>query len=140
MRILIAEDHEISRDILKLILSEFGDCDVVVDGEEAVLAFETAWEELVPYDLICMDIMMPHINGIEALAKMRALEKEWRIPASEQVKVIMTTALQDPKTVVDSFTKGGAAAYMVKPITKDRLVEEMEKLGLIMPFQDLSNA
>ncbi len=131
MRILIAEDHDISRDILTIILSEFGACDVVVDGEEAVLAFETAWEDTAPYDLICMDIMMPNMNGQEALRRIRALENTLLVPASGRAKIIMVSALGDSDSIVEACYRGMANGYVVKPIQKEKLVREFRNLGLL---------
>ena len=131
MKILIAEDDFIARRILKDILSPYGDCDIVIDGDEAIQAFRLAWEENRPYDLICMDIMMPNVDGQEALKKIREMEKQRGIKALSEVKVIMVTALGDPKTVVESFYKGGATSYIVKPINKQKLLQEVRNLGLI---------
>ena len=131
MRILIAEDETTSRQLITKMLSPYGDCDAVVDGREAVDAFRISIEENNPYDLICMDIMMPNVSGQEALIQIRNLEKEKGIRGSDRVKVIMTTALEDQKNVIDAFYKGGAAAYIVKPIEKKKLIDEMKKLGLI---------
>ncbi len=131
MRILIAEDDFISRRIIKEILAPYGDCDVVVDGEEAVQAFQMALEEEKPYDVICLDIMMPKTDGHEALKRIRETEKTAGIRGSAEVKVIMVTALDDPKTVFQAFYKGGATSYIVKPIDKDKVIGEIRSLGLI---------
>ena len=130
MRVLIVEDEFSARMVIQRILSEYGECDIAVDGEEAINAFRLAWEEKDPYDLICMDIMMPNIDGQEALKEIREMEKNMDVKAREEVKVIMITALGDVKTVVGSF-KEGATAYIVKPINKQNLLEEVRKLGLI---------
>ena len=66
MRVLIIDDDFISRRLVQRILSAYGDCEIAVDGVEAIRAFELAWDEGKPYDLICMDIVMPHIDGQEA--------------------------------------------------------------------------
>ena len=129
MKILIVEDDFTNRKIMQKILSAYGDCDMAFDGTEAIEAFELALEEGKPYDLICMDIMMPNMDGQEALSEIRRLEKNAEIPTKDEVKVIMTTALDDPKNVVSSL-KGGAAAYIVKPISKQKLFDEISKLGL----------
>jgi len=131
MKTLIVEDDFICRQIMKDILKKYGDCDIVVDGEEAIQAFRLAWEDNEPYDLICMDIMMPRMDGQEALKQIRAFEKEMNIRGVNEVKVIMTTALGDPKTVVDSFYKSGATSYLVKPLTEDILLAEMKSFGLL---------
>lgn len=130
MRILIVEDEMTSRQLLHGMLTPFGQCDTVIDGDEAIDAFRLAHEENKPYDLILMDIMMPKVNGQEALREIRNIEKEKGIRGTQKVKAIMTTALEDQKNVIDAFYKGGAAAYLVKPIDKSKLIGEMKKLGL----------
>lgn len=131
MKILIAEDDFVSRRILKAILMPYGDCDVVVDGEEAVMAFRFALEEKRPYDLICLDIMMPKKDGQTALKEIRAIEKARHVDSPNEVKVMMITALDDPKTVFHSFYKGGATSYIVKPIEKEKILAEIRALGLL---------
>jgi two-component system chemotaxis response regulator CheY len=128
MRILIAEDDFVSRRILKAILSRFGDCDIVVDGEEAVQAFRMAWEDNSPYDLLCLDIMMPVMDGQEALERIRAHEKDIGIKGSEEVRVVMVTALDTPKDMVKAYYDGGATAYLVKPITKNAILATLDSL------------
>lgn len=131
MRVLIVEDEFTSRTILQEILSSYGNCDIAVDGVEAVEAFRLAWKEDKPYDLICMDIMMPNIDGQHALKNIRAIEKEMGILGSDRVKVVMTTALGDANSVLQAFFDGVATAYIVKPINKRKLLEEVRNLGLI---------
>jgi two-component system, chemotaxis family, chemotaxis protein CheY len=131
MKVLIAEDDFTSRKLLQNILSPYGVCDIAVDGKEAVEAWRVAWDEGVPYDLICMDIMMPNMDGHEALTTIRELEREKKVPSSREVKVIMTTALGDPKNVVQALYKEGALVYLVKPIGKQKLLEEVKRMGLI---------
>ncbi len=131
MRVLIVEDDFSSRKILQTILSAHGTCDIAVDGKEAIDAYKASWLHNTPYDLICMDIMMPNVDGLQALAEIRKIEKEMEISDKNGVKVVMTTALDDPKTVVQSYYKYGATSYIVKPIGKQKLLKELEKLGLI---------
>ncbi|KPA16671.1 Chemotaxis protein cheY [Candidatus Magnetomorum sp. HK-1] len=130
MKALIVEDDFVSRQLLKDIMKKYSDCDVVIDGEEALQAFRLAWEDENPYDLILMDIMMPRMDGKEALKQIRAFENEIEIMGSQEVKVIMTTALGDPKTVFESYYKGGATSYLVKPLSEKDILEELKKLGL----------
>ncbi|KAB0669407.1 response regulator [Oryzomonas sagensis] len=131
MKCLIVEDDFISRRILKEMLSKHFDCDIAINGEEAVTSFRLAHEGKHPYDLICMDIMMPGVNGQEALRRIRELERSLQVPPQLEAKVIMTTALDDPQTVVQAFYKGGATAYLVKPIGRQKLMNELRVLGLL---------
>ncbi|MBI9100267.1 MAG: response regulator [Spirochaetaceae bacterium] len=129
MRILIVEDDFGSRVLMKKLLSVYGSCDVVIDGEEAVSSFKLAWEEKTPYSLVMMDIMLPEIDGQEALLQIRSYEKSIGLSDKDRVKVIMTTALGDPKNVVTAYNKGEASSYIVKPVEIAKLREEMTKLG-----------
>lgn len=131
MKCLIVEDDFISRRILKELLAPHFDCDVAVNGEEALMSFRLSHEGKRPYDLICMDIMMPGMDGQEALRLIREHEKELGIPQQREVKVIMVTALDDPHTVISSFYDGGATSYVVKPISKHKLMAELRQLGLV---------
>ena len=129
MRALIVEDEFLSRKVLRSFLMTLFEVDIVVNGREAVEAFKMGHDEDRPYDLILMDIMMPEVDGIEALQKIRDLESKNNY--RPRVKVIMTTALDDPRTVIRTFHDGEASAYIVKPVAKDKLYAELEKLGLL---------
>ncbi len=131
MRILIVEDDFVSRRILETLLTPYGQCHTAVDGEEAVRSFRMAHEESAPYDLICLDIMMPNMDGQEALKQIRGIEKDIGLKSPEEVKVVMVTALDDPKSVVEAYYRGGATSYIVKPIEKDKLLDEIRAFGLI---------
>ncbi|MHC4535373.1 MAG: response regulator [Planctomycetota bacterium] len=130
MKILIAEDDFACRKLLQSFLSEYGDCLVVINGLEAVEAFKKALDEGQPYDLICLDIMMPEMDGHEALESIRKIENERGIVGLDGVKVIVTSALDDSGSVMGEF-KSGREAWIVKPFSKRNLLEKMEKLGLI---------
>ena len=130
MKILIAEDDFACRKLLQSFLSEYGDCLVVVNGLEAVQAVQEALDEGQPYDLICLDIMMPEMDGHEALESIRKIENERGIVGLDGVKVIVASALDDSASVMGEF-KSGREAWIVKPFSKRNLLEEMEKLGLV---------
>jgi two-component system chemotaxis response regulator CheY len=120
MRTLIVEDDFTSRLVLQSFLSEYGECHIAVNGREAVAAFRAAQERGQAYDLICMDVMMPEMDGQTALREIRALEEAAGTLSTKRVKIIMTTALNDTKNVVESL-KGSCDAYLIKPIHKKEL-------------------
>lgn len=130
MRILIAEDDLASRKFLYKFLSAYGDCDITVDGTEAVEAFMLAWDEKKPYQLICLDIMMPKMDGYKALKMIREIEQEKQLLPEQQAKIIMTTALNETENVFEAFD-AGCEGYAAKPINTTKMVEVMKKLGLI---------
>lgn len=129
MRMLIAEDDFASRRMMQKLLEPWGRADVAVDGQEAIDAFELAWAERAPYEIIFMDIMMPKVDGQEALKAIRKSESERGVPPAREVRVVMTSVLEDPRNVVEAYGKGGATAYLVKPISRDKLEAELERLG-----------
>jgi two-component system chemotaxis response regulator CheY len=131
MKVLIVEDDFISRKLLQDVLGHYGECDVAVDGVEAVDAFKIAVENNKPYELVCMDIMLPRMDGQQALKEIRKLEKEMKVDVKDEVKVLMITALGDPKNVMESLYRGGANSYIVKPVDTKKLVDEIRKLGLL---------
>lgn len=129
VKILVVDDDIYSRQLLKEMLLPYGNPDMAVNGDEAVKIFLMAHDEKEPYDLICLDIMMPVLNGQETLKKIRELEAEKGIHGLKGVKIIMTTALDDNRNILDAF-RAGCEGYLVKPLDEDRLDELMEKLGL----------
>ena len=130
MKILIAEDDFACRKLLQSFLSEYGDCFAVINGLEAVKAVKDALAEGQPYDLICLDIMMPEMDGRKALESIRRIENEFGIVGLDGIKVIVTSALDDSASVMGAL-KSGREAWIVKPFSKQNLLEEMEKLGLV---------
>jgi two-component system chemotaxis response regulator CheY len=67
--------------------------------------------------------MMPRVDGLQTLAAIR--EKAPEVP------VFMISALGDPRTVFDACYKGGATAYLVKPVRKEKLLAELRAFGLL---------
>lgn len=130
-RFLIVDDDRLCRELLRDILSRFGQCDVAYDGQEAIEAVRLAMEDQHPYDLVCLDIMMPGADGHDALKGIRMVEYEYGRRGSDGAKVIMTTALHDSKHCVRAFTEG-CESYVTKPVDEDKLLGAMRGLGLLV--------
>lgn len=131
MHILIAEDDFTSRRLLQNILAPYGESLTTVNGEEAVEAFTLALEQGRPFDLVCMDIMMPVMDGQQALREIREIERRRGVKPVDEAKIIMITALGDPKNVVDAYYQGSAALYLTKPIDVRAFIDALRELGLI---------
>jgi two-component system chemotaxis response regulator CheY len=130
MKSLVVEDDLTSRLLLNVILAPYGECHEASNGREALEAFKAAKQEGRQYDLICLDIMMPEMDGQETLKQIREMEEADGILAGKGVKIIMTTALDDPKNVMSAHYQV-CNAYLVKPIDKAKLLELLMSFGLI---------
>jgi two-component system, chemotaxis family, chemotaxis protein CheY len=128
--ILIVDDDFYGRRYLQRILSRYGDCDIATNGREAVEAYENSLNDEFSYDLICLDLMMPVMDGQEALKRIRQIEDTKGIYGPECVKVIITTALDDKKNMLTAYTSG-CEGYITKPIDKRKLVTKLKELGLL---------
>ena len=114
-RILIVDDEE----DVRLFLADFvGERDFLVDtaadGEEALLKFQKG-----NYDVVLLDIMMPGIDGIVCLEKIKKI--------SPKTAVVMITALKDESRMA-AAKRLGAAQYIVKPFSLNYLETELLKL------------
>jgi CheY-like chemotaxis protein/HPt (histidine-containing phosphotransfer) domain-containing protein len=130
LRMLLAEDDFACRLLLQTFLSRYGECHVAVTGKEAVEAFRSAYERGQTYDLICMDIMMPEMDGREAVRQIRAVEESWGILSTAGATIIMVTALDEMKEVFHCFQEL-CDAYVIKPVDLDELLGHMRSYNLV---------
>jgi two-component system, chemotaxis family, chemotaxis protein CheY len=130
MKTLIVEDDFTSRLLIQEFLKGYGPSHIAVNGKEAVEAMRLALAAGDPYDLICLDIMMPEMNGQEALRNFREQEESMGVLSSNGAKIVMTTSLDDSQNVLAAY--GNLCdAYMTKPIKKAKLLDELRKLKLL---------
>ncbi|HOJ36998.1 MAG TPA: response regulator [Ignavibacteriales bacterium] len=127
MLFLIAEDDLSSRLILQQMLSPYGESHIAVNGKEAVELFKNSLEGNQPYDAIFLDIMMPIMDGNKALKEIRRIEKEKFGVGYKQVYIMMVTALNTPKEVIESFYEGGCSSYVVKPIDRRKIIGKLRE-------------
>ena len=125
MKTLIVEDDFLSRLTLLELLKSSGPTQVAVNGQEAVDAVRKGLEENDPFDLICLDIMMPEMDGQQALKEIRQLEKTHGIPEERGAKVLIVTALADRNMVIQAFREQ-CDGYLVKPIDRAKLMDYLE--------------
>ncbi len=130
MKILVVDDDLTNRIILQKLLSQYGNVHTANNGEEAVDFVKLAISKNENYDLICLDIMMPVMDGQEALGKIKNIEEELHLAKKDRSFILMTTALGDGKNIMDAF-KSQCDAYLVKPIEKAKLDEILNKYKLI---------
>jgi two-component system chemotaxis response regulator CheY len=130
LRMLLVEDDFTSRLLMQTFLSRYGECHIAVNGREAVEAFRSALDAGREYDLVCMDIMMPEMDGREAVRQVRALEEARGILSTYGAKIIMTTAVNEVKEVIRCFQEL-CDAYLIKPIDLGELLLHMKSYRLV---------
>ena len=131
LNILVIDDEPVAAKVMKSYLKEFGNCTVAASGTEAVSFVEECLKSQgAIYDLICLDINMPGMDGHQVLKKIRALEEEYDISAPDKARIIMTTLMNDAGNVTEAFLKG-CEIYLVKPIQRKELLAQLVNLGLI---------
>ena len=130
MKILLAEDDFASRKFMSKLLGEYGECDVTVNGLEAVDAYLMALEDEDEdnYDLVVLDVMMPMLDGYQVLDTVRKIENDRNVPVEKRAKVIMTTALNEEINVKKAM-EIGCDAYVGKPVNVEKFTILLERLG-----------
>ncbi len=131
MKILVVDDNLVNQKLMVTMLSEHGVCDVAADGRKAIEMFDKALREKDGYDLICLDIMIPEMDGQEVLSRIRDAEEKMGIKAVERSKVMMVSSLDDSVNIMEAFTKGHCDAYIIKPVHKDKLNYHLQEIGMI---------
>lgn len=126
MHSLIVDDEFTSRNILGRMLSPMGRCDIAANGEEAVDAFHAALEAADPYQLVCVDIEMPKLDGHQTLQALRQLERQYDIAFERRSVILMTTAHNESKQIFAAFREE-CDGYLVKPITTSKVREMLRQ-------------
>lgn len=112
IRILIVDDHTLVREALGLLISGELDMQVVGQAGDGLEAVRQA--ELLQPDVILLDLMMPHKNGIEAMAEIKQVNPTTRI-------LVLTSFVEDDK--VFPAIKAGALGYLLKDSSSRELLE-----------------
>ncbi|MCE1247790.1 MAG: response regulator [Firmicutes bacterium] len=136
MRILVAEDDLSSQILMEELLLPLGNVQVVSNGKEAVNAFVKSREEQKPYDIIFLDIMMPKMDGYEALECIREIEKQASVPFEKRSIVIMLTILHSQESITKSVYEG-CDWYIPKPIRKETLFSVLDKISKSDPDRNI---
>ena len=129
MKILVVDDELVSRKKLQKILSNLGECEAVGGGKVAVTAFEKALKEGDPFDLVTLDIVMPEMDGTEALVELRELEIESGVPEEAKAVIMMVTSHGDKDNIVTSIS-AGCDNYIVKPFNKKTIFDKLDNSRL----------
>ncbi len=129
LKILLVDDEYGARRKLQVFLKPYGQIDEAEDGAQALEKVDQALAAGEPYTMICLDIKMPNMDGQTALRKIRECEQTHHKQRAQGAKIIMITTVDDIDSVIKSF-ENECEAFIVKPFTKQYVLEQMAKLGL----------
>lgn len=124
MKILVVDDDYLGREILLSFLEEYGTCDSACDGGEALAKFHAAHETGAPYDLICLDVYMPVLDGNQVLAEIRRTEET----VGHKSCVFIITAHESPELMENI---SGADDFISKPCSANLIKRLFERHHLL---------
>ncbi len=130
MKTLIVDDKKEDRVAVQEILVEFGECDLAENGKEAINAFQQAWSGDDPYDLVCLDIQMPVLDGFETLRVLREMERAMNVTDSERCRVFVITS-NTGVAGKDLARSLGCDAYFLKPLKRVLFINRLQAFDLI---------
>lgn len=127
MKALIVDDVELNRELLAIFLEGRATSVFAESGEEALELVEDALGTNAYFDLICMDIFMPGMDGHEALRKIREMEASFD---GMRATVFMVTGSSSPDDMFDALIQGGCDDYLTKPLMQQNFNDLLNKHGL----------
>lgn len=127
MRSLIVDDDDIGRLMLATFLEDFGPCDQAENGKVALDMIDLAATEGSPYSLLCLDIIMPVMDGTQTLREIRERDQQ----RGGRTKVFMISACNSPQDIEDAFFEGDCDDYVVKPFQREAVTQMLQRHKLI---------
>ena len=129
MRVLIADNEKVCRIKLKLIMENFGECESVDNGKDAVAMFHNAHQQGTPFSLIMLDLDMPDLDGLQVLSEIITAETKLGVPKSQKAKVLMVSSSTD-KDLVLRCIQSGCDDFIAKPFGINIVSKKLSKLGI----------
>lgn len=116
IKILIVDDHDMVRKGLIVLLENFDDLEVIGEVGDGQLAVDLCRRQ--PVDVVLMDILMPHMGGVEATQQLQEV--------SPHTQILILTSYSEEENVEEAL-KAGAIGYLMKNISGDALVDAIRK-------------
>lgn len=127
MKALIVDDVEMNRELLAIFLEGRATVVCAESGEDALKLVEETLGTDAYFDLICMDIFMPGMDGHETLKKIREMEAAF---GGVRAIVFMVTGSSSPDDMFDALMNGGCDDYLTKPLMQQSFSDLLIKYGL----------
>ena len=118
LRVLLADDHMVVREGLKVLVNSQPDMHVVGEADNGLAAWQRA-KELEP-DVVVMDVSMPEMNGAQATERLRR--------ECPQVKVLALTVYED-RGYLRQMVEAGASGYVLKRAVTEELVHAIRTVA-----------
>lgn len=132
MRALLVEDSASTRKLLKTVISPYAEVVEAENGRTAVELYRAAVESADPFNYVFLDLVMPEMDGIEVLSAIRDDEETRQVPPDERAQVIVVSGHTEGDNIYDAYIRD-CAAFLVKPIEREKLLREMRRIGLVPP-------
>ena len=123
IKILIVDDHPMMRDALQMAFTDETDLQVIGEAEDAIEALKLL-ETLTP-DIILMDLLMPNMNGLEAIEKI--------VETNPQARILVLSSMEDEERIVSAI-QAGALGYFPKTAPRSYLLEAIRKVADGIPY------
>lgn len=137
-KVLIVDDSSSVLTMMDSMLTDYGFSDIT-EAENGLLAvehFQAAMLSGTPYSLVFLDIVMPVMDGQEALKQMRAIEAEAGIAGDDRAKIVMVTSLHSPNDMINALIEGDCNDYLIKPFDPEDLQGMLVKCGYLAEVSD----
>ena len=133
MKFLLVDAQFDSRKQSHKVLNQYGECDLAINGLEALNAFVRAHNDNDPYNLIFLDIDMPDLDGNQVLTKIRQWERSKDITTSDEAKIVMLSKDEsnESKKIIQDALKSGGEAYILKPVNREKLAMAFKEVNYI---------
>ena len=128
MKFLVVDDEATARVMVTVLLEDFGTVHEAADGEEALDKVGEAFSAGEPYDLICVDLSMPGLDGLELIEHLREVELSHEKPYHS--RLIVVSASRYPQDIMDAFKKQ-ADGYLTKPVNVNKMGKLLQEFSIL---------
>ncbi len=127
---LIVEDVFLIQRVIERFIEPYGVFTVSNNGKEALKKYAEFFFNGNAFNLVCLDIYLPEMNGLDVLSNIRKFEDEIKLKSEERCKIIIISSVTHPATVQQAY-KLGCDYYVAKPFSKEDIVNALKKIKMI---------